>query len=362
MGKKPLVTLALLFFAVFAAETQELSLSSGDLRIEQRADGGFHLFIRKKPGMVSVLITESTKDPSFSADNYAYRAGEWNAVNGSELRLLNGAPVRNIFSLVDSSSEPHPELGEAFHVFIPWIIYYGYEGGRHGELYVVDGTYLNIRAFSYPFADYRGQFRDNPFVLRVTQKPEGAYMKETEDAFKEIVGDSGGYLVRASGPGDLVEKIRFLLEEETGKSLDLVLCLDTTASMADDIDSVREMLIPMLEEIISAFTEFRIGMVLYKDYFEEYLNQVIPFTADFAMFQRNLNAIRVRGGRDIPEAVYEALYEGAIQFPWEKESRLMILIGDAPPHLRQRGMISKEMVDKAVAARNIKVSAIILPQ
>jgi hypothetical protein len=88
----------------------------------------------------------------------------------------------------------------------------------------------------------------------------------------------------------------------------------------------------------------------------------MDFTADFAVFQRNLNSIQVRGGRDIPEAVYEALYEGVTKFPWEAESRIMILVGDAPPHPRQRGKVSKEMVDAAVEEKNIKVSAIILPQ
>jgi hypothetical protein len=358
------------FFLCFAAGAQDLSLGVEDLRIEQRVDGGFHLYIRKKPGISSVLLTESTRDPELRADNYAYRAAEWNAVNGDEIRLLNGVPIsreNNIRSLVDSTPEAYPPLGEAFHIYIPWILYYGYDNTRHGEIYVTNGTYLNIRAFSLPYGDYRDSFRDNPFVLRVTQKPlegppEGNYMKETEEAFRDIANQGGGYLVRSSGPSDLVDRIKAILEEEKGKSVDIVLCLDTTASMKDDIDAVRRMLIPMLEEIITEFTGFRIGMVLYKDYFEEYLNKILPFTSDFAVFQKNLNSIQVRGGRDIPEAVYEALYEGAAKFPWEQESRVMILIGDAPPHLRQRGRISKDMVDKAVEERGITVSAIILPQ
>jgi hypothetical protein len=369
MMRKSLVLFLEFLLFLAAAGAQDLSLATGDLRIEQKADGGFHLYIRKKPGISSVLLTESTRDPSFSSDNYAYRAAEWNPVNGDEPRLLNGLPLSGgaVLSLIDSSPEIYPGLGEAFHIFIPWILYYGYENTRHGEVYITDGAYLNVRSFSFPYADYRGSFRDNPFVLRVTQKrlegpPEGNYMKETEDAFREIAEGAGGYLVRSAGPDDLVERIRTILEEEKGKSADIVLCLDTTASMKDDIDAVRRMLIPMLEEIIAQFKGFRIGMVLYKDYYDEYLNKVLPFTNDFAVFQRSLNAIRVLGGRDIPEAVYEALYEGATAFPWEAESRVMILIGDAPPHPRQRGRVSKTMVDEVVAERDLKVSAIILPQ
>ncbi|GHV93531.1 hypothetical protein AGMMS50268_40340 [Spirochaetia bacterium] len=360
---------AALFFAA-ELSAQDLTITADDLRIEQRVDGGFHLFIRKKPGIGSVLLTESTRDPSLQENNYAYRVAEWNTINGNETRLIDGVPLSRdsrVWSIIDSTPEPHPELGQAFHLYIPYILYYGYENTRHGEVYVVDGTYFNLRAFALPYGDYRGSFLDNPYLLQVTQKPlegppEGNYMKDTVEAFTEIVSSGKGDLTWSTGPKDLVEKIQEILEGEKGKQVDLVLCLDTTSSMKDDIDEVRKALIPMISDIISEFASFRIGMVLYKDYFDEYLNKVIPFTRDFTQFQRTLNAIRVGGGRDIPEAVYEALHEAAIKFPWEAESRLIILIGDAPPHPRQRGAVSKDMVDKAVAERGLKVNAIILPQ
>jgi hypothetical protein len=358
------------FFCLTGVYGQALSIQAGDLRIEQRVDGGYHLFIRKKPGIASVLLTESTRDPSRRSDNYAYRAPEWNPINGDEPRLLDGVPIpreNGIYSLIDSSPESHPELGEAFHIYIPYILNYGYPDTRHGEVYVVDGTYLNIRAFSLPYGDYRGGFLDNPFVMAVTQNPlegppEGNYMKDTVQAFEEITKAGGGDLIYALGPADLIDKIEYILEQEKGKPVDIVLCLDTTSSMKNDIDAVRELLIPMLERIIADFSSFRIGMVLYKDYFEEYLTRVIPFTRDFEGVRKSLNAVRVIGGRDIPEAVYEALYEAALGFPWEAQSRLIVLIGDAPPHRRPRGKVTKDMVDLAVEERGIRVHAIILPQ
>jgi hypothetical protein len=235
---------------------------------------------------------------------------------------------------------------------------------------VVDGTFLNIRSFALPYADYRlgpSGFQDNPFILHVAQKPlegppEGNYMKDTVDAFTDFTKGSQGDLVYAAGPNDLVEKIKSILEKAKGETLDLVLCLDTTSSMNDDIDAVREALTPMLESMIGEFPDFRMGMVLYKDYREEYITKVIPFTRDFAEVRRTLNAIRVGGGRDIPEAVYEALYDAAVKFPWEATGRDIILIGDAPPHPRPRGEITKEMVDRAVMEQYLTVSAIILPQ
>jgi hypothetical protein len=352
----------------FSLYAQELGIDTADLRIEQRVDGGFHLFIRKKPNIGSVLLTESTRDPELRSENYAYRAPEWNAINGDEMRILNGAPLSResrIYSLIDSSVETHPELGEAFHIYIPYILNYGYEGGRHGEVYIVDGTYLNIRAFELPYADYRGAFRDNPFVLRVAPQeplpgpPEGNFMEDTAEAFSEIAKGSPIY---SSGPADLVDRIKDVLEKERGKNVDTVICLDTTGSMRDDIAALRVKLVPMLRELVTSFTSFRIGMVLYRDYDDEYLNKVIPFTGDFNVFQRSLDAVQARGGGDIPEAVHEALYEGAIIFPWRAESRIMLLIGDAPPHPRPRGEITAGMVDQVTAEKNIKTSAIILPQ
>jgi len=362
--------LGLLIFLGFSVlSAQDLSLTAGDLLLELRADGGFHLFIRKKPDIASVLLTETTRDPNLQADNYAYRAGEWNAINGDEIRILNGVPIpreSRIYSLISSTVVNHPALGHAFHIYIPYILYYGYEGARHGEVYLTDGTFLNVRTFSLPYADYRGAFRDNPFSLEARQEPlpgppEGIYLKEALEAFTEIAKSGSGELVYVRGPDDVVDQIKTLLEKEKGKTLDLVICLDTTNSMRKYIDPVRARLVPMLQEMLKDFPSYRIGMVLFKDYYDNYLTRVIPYTTDFARFQQELNAIRVQGGGDIPEAVYEALYDGATRFSWEAEVKIMILIGDAPPHPRPRGRITKAMVDSAVDERNIKVHAMILP-
>jgi len=360
------ILLAVLGISAYA---QDLSIASGDLLLELRADGGFHLFIRKKPDISSVLLTETTRDPAMQADNYAYRAGEWNAINGDETRLLNGVPISResrIFSLISSTVVNHPALGQAFHIYIPYVLYYGYESGRHGEVYLTDGTFLNIRAFALPYADYRGAFRDNPFRLEARQEapagPPSGYMQETLDAFTEIARTGNGDLIYSRGPDDVVDLIRAVLERERGKTLDIVVCLDTTNSMRKYIDAVRQKLIPMLENMLTGYPSFRIGMVLFKDYYDTYLTRIVPFTNDFSKFQNDLNAIRVHGGVDIPEAVYEALYDGAVKFQWEAEARVMILIGDAPPHPKPRGRITGEMAKNAAEERKIKVHAMLLPQ
>jgi hypothetical protein len=360
-----------------------LSIGPEDLRIEQRTDGGYHLYIRKKAGLASILLTESTKDPSHHADNYAYRAAEWNPVNGDEKRILDGSflkPESKIWSLIDSTPEPDAQFGEAFHIFIPWVVVWGYSWSRQGQTYIHDGTFVNLRAFSLPYADYRGAFQDNPYLVTVTQVPhtpppetpptspkeEGKadlsrYMPSTVDSFKDIASAGKGRAILASGPEDIAPQLASILDASHGRSLDLVICIDTTDSMTDDIAAVKAAVPAIVAKHTEGFASVRVGLVLYKDYFEEYLVKPYPFTADIAAFQAMVNSIRVNGGRDIPEAVYEALFESLKYYPWAADKKIIVLIGDAPPHPLPRGSVDKALVEKAAAVKDVELDTIILP-
>ncbi|GMO52030.1 MAG: VWA domain-containing protein [Termitinemataceae bacterium] len=350
---------------------QDLSLGSNDLRITQGSDGGFHLYIRKKAGINSVLLTETTRDPKLQLDNYAYRAASWNPINGNEQRLLDGKLLsttgQKIFSLIDSTTEFVPSFGEAFHIYIPYILEYGYEWTRHGEVYVGNGTYLNLRAFSLPYADYRGSFKDNPFVLTVEQfplegKPADLFMRDTIDAFGETAGATGGTMHYSIGPEDIVQTIGTILSKSRFSTLDIVFCIDTTASMKNDIEAIRANLCAQIAALMREKRNVRIGFVIYRDYYDEYLTRVFDFSDNINIIQRTLNSFRAKGGRDIPEAVHEALYDAATKFKWQAEERQIILIGDAPPHPRARGRISKEMALNAAHRRGVVINSIILPQ
>jgi hypothetical protein len=155
--------------------------------------------------------------------------------------------------------------------------------------------------------------------------------------------------------------VREVLRESGKGSIDLVLCLDTTESMKDDMPHLRESLVPMLREEVEGFEDFRLGLLLYRDYYEAYLTRPYPFKRDVAEIQRVLDVIRVYGGRDIPEAVHEALYDGIHRYPWKADTRLLLLVGDAPPHPLPRGSVTKEMVWKDAERQKIRIHTIILP-
>ena len=386
-------TIGIVLFAVvsFSLFALDLSIAPSDVLIVQSPEGGYHLYIKKKKDIQSVLLTETTRDPNLKADNYAYRLTEWNAVNGDEKRLLDGAfipPEKKLYSLIDSTTEKDTPVGEAFHIWIPYIIRYGYDWTRNGEVQVLDGTYFNIRAFAKPYADYAGAFADNPYRLHVTQKPfvkktvpvavpapataaapapvkpepEVTYMKDTVSSFSDLANKSSGKVLYAKGADDIIPKIRAALEPAGTKPLDLVFVIDATESMKDDVAKMRELVKASLDEALPKYPSWRIALVLYKDYFEDFLvKQACPFTTDLSAFEKALNSFRVQGGRDIPEAVYEGL-DGALSLPWNPDSeKKIILIGDAPPHPRPRGRVTKDMVYAAAAEKGVQMNVIILP-
>lgn len=356
---------------LFAAD---LELDQSDLAVIQDPKGaGYHFYIRKKPEIASILMTETTKDPLKKLDNFAYRDSIYNSINGDEKRILNGKELdtrgKRLYSLVDSTPEKNTPLGEAFHVWVPYIIYYGYEWTRHGEVEVLDGTFFNIRAFEKPFADYTGGFSDNPFVLRVTQKT----IKETHDpsfsepaieTFSELAQISSNKLIYADSVDGLMPSIEVILTQQTHKKLDAVFVIDATESMKDDVHKLRELLLTSLKKVLPKYESYRLGLVLYKDYYDDFLTKTAcDFTSDLNRFSAALHSFSVFGGRDIPEAVYEGLDAG-LDLEWRPDKntdRKIILIGDAPPHARPQGSITKESVIEAAKKQDVKLYPIILP-
>ncbi|MGI9255415.1 MAG: hypothetical protein ACR2PY_00605 [Salinispira sp.] len=347
---------------------QDLGISPRDLRIEQSIEGGYYLYLRQKDGVGSVLLTESTEDPQRQAASYALRNPEYHPENSKELRILNDELIESngLYFLIDSTPLPDAQFGRAFRIFIPYLVLFGYEWSRYGELQVLDGTYLNIRTFELPYADYRGAFQDNPFIIRVTQRPsagppEGNFMAETVERFSEIAEVTAGKVLYSSGEDDILPRIADILAAERGNELDLVLVIDSTQSMKNDMAVLRTHLARTVAENSRNFNTIRVGAVYYRDYLEEYLYRIHEFAPGTDHLDDLLNRIHPAGGRDIPEAVNEALHAALTEFDWRAENRKIILIGDAPPHPRPRGSVTAEMVEQEAAARNVAVHVIILP-
>ena len=406
--KKSFFLIIAAFYSVFAlsAQNSPLLISKDDIRIEDgsgkfKDSEGWHLFVRKRPGVESVMLTETTKDPAGNMDNYAYRALEYNSVNGDEIRYLNGKRLSSEmakFSLIDSTAEKDEQFGLAFHIFIPSTIAYGYQWSRHGTIKIDKGTFINIRAFSKKYGDYTGNFYDNPFMFDLgapvkkpvpapTPIPEPAPLPDaieepvvlTDDynpvaanAFSDIAEFNGGTLCYSRGPDTLVDDIMDSLARISPKQkVDVIFAIDTTGSMKDDVQKLREDWIPRLIASLKDYGNLRIGLLLYRDYGDTYRLMGLPvkrfeFTDKIEVFTKNLNNFVIYGneGGDIPEAVYEALYASLAFYKWRIDAtRKIILIGDAEPHPSPRGTgkYTKELVAQTAKAKGVVIDAIIVP-
>ena len=371
---------------LYTEEQQKLRISIEDIKIQTETKDseiiGYHLYIKKLPRIMSVLLTETTKDPNGKADNYAYRTKEYNPINGDEVRYLDGKPLVSEgakYSLVDSSVEYLEDFGAAFHFYIPSTIIYGYEWSRNGEIHIGKGTFINIRTFEKPYADYTGNFMDNPFMFdletrKIPKKvPEVVLTDEYNPIASEKFKEVSENVIYSKGPETIVEDIKDILQQEKDKNnLDVVFAIDATGSMKNDIDKLKADLMPALEEIFASAPDVRIGLLFYRDYGDTFNFKGLPvktfgFTSNITTFSKNLNSIRIYGpeGGDIPEAVYEAMYAASEFYNWRTTAfKRIILIGDAEPHPtpRKSGKYSKEFVQSLADAKKIKINAILLPK
>jgi len=381
-------------FFIFDVYSLDLSLKSSDLVVQKDEKVGYHIFIKQKEGVNSVLLTETSKDPTNKVANYAYRSPEWNEINGNEKRILDGKFLESEYSknsIVDSTVENHKTLGKAFHLYIPEKLIYGYPWTRNGEVLIESGTFVSIRTFEKPYADYSGEYQDNPFVFnfkiskRTSPSPsaekerekklgsEEGYNPVAVETFKEISDFYNGTFIYSEGPetlvGDILESFKKINPKDR---VDVVFAIDATGSMKNDIDYLRKELIPALEAELLNFGSVRLGLILYRDYGDNYNYKGLPvkfynFTDNCDEFYANLNDIKIRGneGGDIPEAVYEALYASMEFYNWDsKAQKKIILIGDAEPHKRPRGSIrcTKDMILEMANEKNILIDTIIIPE
>ncbi len=119
--------------------------------------------------------------------------------------------------------------------------------------------------------------------------------------------------------------------------LDLLFLVDATGSMDDEIDKLKASMADIADQIgrLPAAPAVRYGLVAFRDQGDAFVVRTNDFTPDLWAFQRNLAALRAAGGGDEPEALNEALHRSLYDLHWRTDDtvRLIILVGDAPPHI-----------------------------
>ena len=123
------------------------------------------------------------------------------------------------------------------------------------------------------------------------------------------------------------------------EALDLLLAIDTTGSMTDELSYLQVELDSIVASLrrIRPGTAIRVGLVVYRDVGDEYVTRRFDFTADLARLRQQLGAQQANGGGDYPEAVDQA-FADATRFDWREDAtKVMLHVADAPPHAERAG-------------------------
>ncbi|MEQ1687244.1 MAG: vWA domain-containing protein [Sphingopyxis sp.] len=121
--------------------------------------------------------------------------------------------------------------------------------------------------------------------------------------------------------------------------LDLMLVVDTTGSMGDEIAYLQR----ELQSIVTSLRQrhqgldLRVGFVFYRDVGDSYVTRTIAFDSSVNRASAAIGQQSAGGGGDYPEAMDQALIR-AVGQTWRSDAiKTMLLVADAPPHDERMG-------------------------
>lgn len=134
-----------------------------------------------------------------------------------------------------------------------------------------------------------------------------------------------------------VTEVRSVNKSE--KNVEIVFVLDTTGSMGGLINRAKTKIWNIVNDILqnqSKGTKVKIGLIGYRDRGDEYVTKVIPLSENIDDTYSELMSFVAAGGGDTPEDVRRALYEAVNNIQWSNSNKnltkIIFLVGDAPPH------------------------------
>jgi Mg-chelatase subunit ChlD len=144
--------------------------------------------------------------------------------------------------------------------------------------------------------------------------------------------------------------------------LDVLFLIDTTGSMGDEIDRLKDSVRSVSERIsaLPAGADLRLGMTVYRDRGDLFITRTFDFTSTVDVFKTALTAVQAAGGGDTPEDLNAGLHEAVSAPSWRGDDtvKLVFLIADAPPHLDYQDGPDYAADVRAAARRGIKIMPI----
>jgi len=133
-------------------------------------------------------------------------------------------------------------------------------------------------------------------------------------------------------------------------ALDLVMVIDCTGSMGDELSYLRTEFSGIIGQIQAnnPNVSMRFAIVVYRDEGDDFVVKHYDFTDSVSTMQGQLEQQTADGGGDYEEAVHKALKEGVgLQWRGGNTLKLLFHVADAPPH----NEYLKDALDQVTNAR-----------
>jgi Mg-chelatase subunit ChlD len=158
-------------------------------------------------------------------------------------------------------------------------------------------------------------------------------------------------------------RVTLPVQRQEGRAkLDVLFLIDTTGSMGDEIDRMKDSVRSVAERIsgLPGNADLRLGMTVYRDRGDLFVTRTFDFTGSVDVFKAALAEVRAGGGGDTPEDLNAGLHQAVTSPSWRGDDtvKLMFLIADAPPHLDYQDGPDYAADVRAAARRGIRIMPI----
>lgn len=155
---------------------------------------------------------------------------------------------------------------------------------------------------------------------------------ECLEQFNALARETGGELKVVANSKFVSKEIANIIEANAIDNTDIMIILDKTSSMADDLENIKTGLAQILSSL-EKFKNVRLSVSTYGDkntdgeLWYDYQN----FETDFKGTMEFIKSIQMTDGGGFPESVYDGIYKAFQQNFWKSDSkRIVVLLGDAP--------------------------------
>lgn len=184
------------------------------------------------------------------------------------------------------------------------------------------------------------------------------YSPETVRQFNYLAKHTDGEVKVVANASLVTSTIVDIIEKHAEQNTDIMLVIDKTGSMADDIQNIKDG-VQQLFKALKLYDGVRVAVACYGDKNSDGRNWFTfkAFDTDFAAAFNYIYKLKTSGGGDFPESVIDGVYESFTQGFWQSNSkRMVLLLGDAPSHEGARSNHSLSEIVQISTEQKVKMN------